>query len=67
MLLFKSVTPGMALLMDDGSVFTVTSGPVQEQDGITYKITGNISGDSLNVANCHWYALADSVVTLPQP
>lgn len=67
MLFFKSVTPGMELLMDDGSVFTVTNGPVQEQDGVTYKITGNISGDALNVANCSWYALADSVVILFQP
>lgn len=59
---FTDISVGDVLQTPDGSPFTVTAGPLAQDDGVNYKIVGIISGDEISQAGCEWFGLADSEV-----
>lgn len=61
---FTEINIDDVLQMPDGSSFTVTEAPALQEDGVNYKITGDIAGSEINQTGCEWFGLADSDVVL---
>lgn len=63
---FTEISIDDVLRMPDGSLFTVTEAPVLQEDGVNYKMTGDVSGGEINQTGCEWFGLADSDVEARQ-
>ncbi|VUS67586.1 hypothetical protein [Klebsiella spallanzanii] len=59
---FTEIKIGDILQLPGSSLFTVTEAPVVQEDGVNYKMTGDVSGGEINQTGCEWFGLADSEV-----